>query len=587
MIATRFDPQSFFRHTDHVALHVAASEVFGLLKRSIDLPPQWAALVRRSDGDFDMVPAGRSVEGRDADDVVFIRVTPVDVSVALENLLSRDGFACTVDVTIRVGVLPERSELVSFHRTVMGSRRVAQASGLATFLEPSIRGALATCFQSNDASNLVHSAADLAASPILDALKGPCFTAGLVIDRSPVVRINSPAFRDLQEVRQKAETTKAEHEAARQVEQALARSREERLDQVTSLLTRLKELSAASPDAELPELIRAFAERDRGRLYDALFASEAPSVKTRWIIVAAGDELLFYDPRGSGSPVRSVQLSNVVGPARSVQTAIAKDGGKKLLIGGSIGVSVFSIDRSEPASSWPIADDPRPRGGFNAVAMSGEHLFASHSELGLWHWNLHETSSGRKLFPSLTAGAKAVRDVQVGGDWGFASIDHRVIRFSVNSPTDAVPHRVYSGAVGAITSLSATESDVLAGTSEGDVLRWAAGSDSAPTRIHTGSGRPVESVKSLICGGVRRLFHTETSLFVYARVLDDSYVCRYEAGGQTIRRIEVAPDIIVALNELRDRLFCWEIGRPEKPFAAIQVAAQTGHSIQDIALFPA
>ena len=36
MIVGKFDPQSFFHRTENVALHVPASELFGLLKRTID-----------------------------------------------------------------------------------------------------------------------------------------------------------------------------------------------------------------------------------------------------------------------------------------------------------------------------------------------------------------------------------------------------------------------------------------------------------------------------------------------------------------------------------------------------------------------
>ena len=63
-MAGKFDPQLFFQQADNVALHVAASELFSLLSRSLDLPPKWAALVTRETGDRVVVPVGGRVDGR-------------------------------------------------------------------------------------------------------------------------------------------------------------------------------------------------------------------------------------------------------------------------------------------------------------------------------------------------------------------------------------------------------------------------------------------------------------------------------------------------------------------------------------------
>ena len=87
-------------------------------------------------------------------------------------------------------------------------------------------------------------------------------------------------------------------------------------------------------------------------------------------------------------------------------------------------------------------------------------------------------------------------------------------------------------------------------------------------------------------GGLKRLFYTDTSVAVFARVLGDTFTCRYEAAGQTLRRVEVAPDVIVATNEIRDRLVFWRPSRPDTPLAVVAVSPLTGHSIQDVTLVP-
>jgi hypothetical protein len=53
-----------------------------------------------------------------------------------------------------------------------------------------------------------------------------------------------------------------------------------------------------------------------------------------------------------------------------------------------------------------------------------------------------------------------------------------------------------------------------------------------------------------------------------------------------LRRVEVAEDLVVATNELRDRLICWRPAQPAKPIETIAVAALCGRSIQDACLVP-
>jgi hypothetical protein len=96
--------------------------------------------------------------------------------------------------------------------------------------------------------------------------------------------------------------------------------------------------------------------------------------------------------------------------------------------------------------------------------------------------------------------------------------------------------------------------------------------------------RAAESLWMLATHGVKRLVFTDTSLSVHASVLGDNFRCEYEAGGQTIRRVEVAPDLLVATTDLRDRLICWDPAKPDEPQCVVPVSRLCGHSIQDICL---
>ncbi|MBI4717637.1 MAG: hypothetical protein HY763_07525 [Planctomycetes bacterium] len=593
-MSTRFDPQPFFTQTQHVALCVAASEVFGMLARSLALPAAWAALVTRTGGDQRFVPAGGRVDGTDAAGVLFVRTTPFEVTLTEEGLVTRDKFQCRAELRLSVSVVPERSELSSFQRTVLGSHRVGKCDAVARFLQPLVRSALAEFAAGRSAADAVTAlAAEELSAAVREAAQSGCFAAGMSLENVLHAQLTSPQFQNVQRVEEDAARRRAEHEATQQVEEALRESREKHLDQLTALLDRLSELSRKSPDVELPELIRTFTEKQRGELYEALFAAETPTARTQSVVIAASDEVVFFDAESPAAPRRRVPIQGPAGPIRSIQSAADAAGRSALLLGAATGVYRLAPDGSEPDALLLLPDPPLVRGGFNAVATEGEWVLGTHSELGICDWHVGDamqghapTIQGRRRFEDLTRGAKAVRGASSLNGNFFVSVDDRVIQWRAGE--DAVaPAAVFGGGSGIITALSVTESGIFAGTADGEVLHWPGGPGDKPHRLHRGAGRPVESLWLLVSQGVRRLFFTDTTGYVHAQVLGDSFACRYEAGGQTLRRVEVAPDLVAATNDLRDRLFLWAPGKPERPLATLPVGAMIGHSIQDVCLLRA
>ena len=586
MPTTRFDPQTFFQRVENVALHVPATEVFSLFKRSLDLPAAWAAMVTRNDGDQTLVRPGGAVEAADGEDVLFVRTTPVEAALTENDLTSGDGFRCRVDVRVRLRINPERGDLLAFSKALLGSHRVVQTARIAAFLQPAVRGALAKLVAERDAALLVNGElGDAAASVLAQALEGPCFQAGLLIEGRPAASFESGTLRHVLQTKEEAAKRRAEHEAGRQLEEAIERAQREHLDHLTSLLARLKELAAAAPEAELPELLRTFSESQRSELYEALFEAERPESRTQWIVVAAGEELLFYDALRPDAPSRRLKVTGEAGPVRSVQMVTASDEGPLLMLGGQTGVYRQPIDRASPDRVWIVPDARDVRGGFNAVDLAGDRVFATHSELGLWEWPTDQTVPGRARFESVTRDAGAVRFVRFFGGRVYFTVDDRVVSFTADAEDESSP-RFFTGSASTLTALCITDEDVFAGNAEGEILQWPKAGGGAPQRLHFGSKRPAESLWLLDSQGVRRLVFADTSLHVHAKVLGDSFACRYEAGGQTLRRVEIAPDLIVATNDLRDRLFCWSPGRPDRVQAIVSVSRLTGQSVQDVCLVP-
>ena len=586
MAASKFDPQLFFQRADNAALYVPASELFGFLKRTLDLPAQWAAMVRRTTGDHVVVRAGGTVDSAEVEDVLFVRVTPVEVALEEEGIITRDRYQCRVELRLRISIIPERSELLSFQKTLLGSHRVLQASGIARYLQPALRAALAKLAAERDGAELVDGRlTDAISAAMAKALEAPCFAAGLMLDGLPFARFDSSTLRQVQEVEEETVRRRAEHESAHQLQAALEQAEAKHLDHLASLLARLKEMASSSPEVELPELLRTFSERQRGELYEAIFASEPVIAQTQWVVAAGGEELIFFDPQGPGEPARRLRVAGKAGPVRSIQTVRDSDGRIVLLLGAATGVYRWPIDRTDPDLTFVVEGAPPARGGFNSVAMVGDRVFASHSELGLFEWDMDEPSSARPRFESMTRNAKAVRGAVFFDGGIYCAIDDRVIRWPADEAVDR-PTNIYTGSMTTITALCPTKEGLFAGNGDGDILHWPTGCDTKPERLHTGLNRAAESIWLLTSHGVRRIVYTDTSLHVHARVLGDNFTCRYEAGGQTLRRVEVAPDMLVATNDLRDRLICWAPGRPATPKATIGVSRLCGHSIQDVCLVP-
>jgi hypothetical protein len=584
MTAGRFDPQPFFAHPQAVAARVAAGELFGLLRRSIELPAQWIALVHRTAGDRAVVSGGGVLSSDGVEEVVFVRATPVELSLRVPEAGSSDGHACQATVMLRVAAIAEPSDLTGFAEEVLGSRRTATVADLARRMEPSVRAALQTLAANRSASDLVDGpAAATAGEALAVGLQGVCFSTGLRLDGEPGVRFESASLRESQRVARDAAIARSEHEAAVDLQGAIRRAQREHVDHLADLLKRLDELAVAAPTVTLGELIRTFTERQRGQIYEALFAATPALARTRWIVVSTGDEVLFYDPQSPSSLARRVPISGSAGQVRSVTAAFDRDGASVLLLGASTGVYRLPLDRSEPDLTVAVCDSPAVRGGFNAAAIQGDRILASHSELGLWSWSVRNPSEAEPLFPSMTRGAQAVRGLHVFEGSAYASVDDRAIRWRLDAAA-AAPDRIFVGAGDTITALRATAIGLFAGTSEGDVVYWPTLQDGYPERLHGGGRRAVESIALTSAHGIHTLVFADTSLSAQARVVGDSFACRYEAGGQTIRRVAVAGDLLVGLNDLRDRLFLWTPGRPQQPAAIIPVAASTGRTIQDVCL---
>jgi len=592
MVIKRFDPKRFFRQSDTVAAAFPADELFGFLNRTLDLPADWAALVTQTHGEFKLHAAGSTLSADDATEVVVARCTAVEITLTDPGAVSADGYRCTATTTLRVRTIPERGELVSLRKNLMGSHRVVTAGSLARYLNPAWREALLAFAEGRDVGRLIDQKdADELRATLQRELGGPCFNAGLILDGPPATRFESDTFTQVRLTAEAAARRRDEHAALRQLEQAIETAQSAHLGHLEQLLGRLKSIATESPQARMGDLLKTFSESERGELYGALFTAQAPAATTQWIVVAAGTQLLYYDPAAPDEPRRRVAVPDTLGALRSVQAVIQPEGGTVMLIGSARGVHEMPPAGVQPTCTYHAPQRDGLRGGVNAATLIGQRVVASHSELGVIVWERGDPSTGTSILNDLTRDARTVRHVHHSSGGLFVSVDDRVIHLPADQILDRAatpppPDGVYTGSTDVITALWTDRTRILAGNAAGQIVQWRLGDPGSIQVLHAGNDRAVESIELFEHDGVERLFFTDTSSAVHARVLGDSFACRYEAGGQTIRRAEFAADWIVAMNELRDRLMLWPIGAPAQPLHVIPVSRTFGRSVQDVCLLP-
>jgi hypothetical protein len=214
----------------------------------------------------------------------------------------------------------------------------------------------------------------------------------------------------------------------------------------------------------------------------------------------------------------------------------------------------------------------------NAAALAGQRLLATHSEVGLLSWPI-EGGAMQPLLESKTAGARTVRFITSNEDgWVWLTADDIVYTF--RGAGDEV--QAYRGAGSPISALVVDRQGVFAGTQAGDVWRWPPGRASEPEQLVCGAGRAVGGLSFVETGGIGHLVYADGSAGLHAKVLGDSYVCRYESGGPPIVWALAGEDLLIGVNDPPDTLVLWRPHEPAEPITRIPVGRQASQFLRDV-----
>lgn len=588
MANPKFDFRQFAATTDTVAAAVPAEQVFGLLNRSLELPAGWAALAVGEHGDDLVVGAGGRVSSDGVRDVLFFRSTPLALKFQERDLASSDAYQCDATVMVTVAVVADRSDLISLRNVLMGSRRALRLGDLEQYLRWPVRQTLINFSEKHTADELADGAAlDEFRAALKEALGRVCFSSGLAMQGMAQASISSAGLARTRAEEERAAIAEDVQEAREQLQSAFAAARSKHLTHLQEVLGKIEQIAGRATGVKVADLVRTFTEQDRAQIYETLWQLLPPRERTKWIVVAAGNELLYYDPVGGDRPVRRVTMPESAGMLRSITLERDETAGPSLLVGAHRGVHVIAPDGDAPVMSYLFdAMVGDVRGGVNGAALTRDRVFCTHSEVGLASWIRKDPLTMQRLLSSLTEGAKVVRHARVCDGHLWFSADDKVICAPLDDVDDAEKAVIRSVGRSFVSALQVTSAGVYAGTDDGRVLFWREGETGRPEQLATGRDEPVESVECRLLGGVDRVVFTDSSEGIKSRILGDTFQCLYEGAHTPVRRCEVAEDLLAGISGNRDKVFCWLPHAPAAPSTTLQVSRLTGRTVQDIALIP-
>lgn len=569
---------------------VPGGRLFSWMCRSILIPAGWAALGRRIGQDPLLVGAGKSYEDDNTEDVLFIRSGPVRCSVEAADLRSADGYTCNGSIEVGVRVMEDSSELSAFRRTVVGSSEIVRRMDLQRHLQWELHKVLAGLAGRHNAEELLGRVDAAEVRRVLEEhLGGIALSSGLSLDGPAVVHFDSPAYREYRRQQATLESRNRHVAARTRIQQALAQAQKERLSHITEILQHLQAATESRTDLSVVDLLRTFGESERAEMYAALWHLAQPSRKTRHVAAVSGQDVLLFTPDDLKADPRRLSLPDELGPLRSVNVDARSLDAQLLMVGARLGVHLVDWNSGAVVDSLSAAELDSGidiLGGVNAVAMSDYRIYATHSELGLLGWPRGMFAAPvEKMLPEVTSGADTVRGARfVEGQLWF-SVDEEVW-CQPEEGLSACKPTLYAGARERISALTLSGGLLYAGTVCGQVLVWEIGEPDSARVIRGASGNPVESLAVLDNGAVDHLLIADRGNALQALVVEDSYIRRYESGSTPVRRAAVAEDVLVAMNDNRDRLIAWDPRDPSNPAAMVIVPHLTGSTIQDLCIVP-
>ncbi len=567
----------------------------GLLSED-PIPERWMGLVIKADGRRRYVPASENPRVERGDKLVLVRNRPITVPLSVSKCPAARGNLVDGTCELLVRWQPREDDLAALERSLLSEPLtlqrladvVADAGGLT---------AMRQFVREQSAEKLVREdTRDELLAALCEQLKKFAFETGMELDRIAGLEFTSKSFERQaslkRETRQRVERIKS----AEMVDAAALAATKRRLGDLGNILEQLKSASGGDEKTQWHQLLPALSPADRGKLLENLWRITPNRHVAAAIVVVVGNECLWLDPGDPERIRRRVTLADDLGGLRSVTFSPSRN---LLLIGAASGVWALDADSGEVAAKFEVPDVEPPRTGFNAAVTAGDRLYATSSQLGCWSWPLSNVGDADS---DVAAGASPAVDsrecppkpilVPEGGvpkriRAVVATDDGRVL-FAADDcvqvyQPDTDELGVLSAAEDVIHCMAVLEDKLFVGTGTGKLFHvdlnhpddWWLVQQMTATIESVQPRRWTDLIELVVPAGPRGISGIYDGEGVVTRLLDSA---------TPIRRAWACDDVVVGLNQLRDRLVVMNANLPERTGREAKIAQMTGQSIQDACL---
>lgn len=563
----------------------------GLLSET-PIPDKWMGLIEKPDGRRRFAPAGETPRADRGDRLLLVRNRPLTVPLEIQDAPSRDGLPITCVCEILVRCPAREDELAQLARSMLAPDalhlnqlrdRVAHAGG--------DRG-LRDFVRAHDAPALLEQ--DRRAE-VLGALRGALkaflFESGLEIERLGRLEFRSESYVARQAHQRQTQARLEQIRAREMVESAALAATQRRLDDLSTLLHKLRAAAGAQDGSQWRQLLPALSPAERGKLLENLWRITPNPRPAAAIVVIAGDECLWLDPKQPSNVLRRSTPPSELGGLRSLSFLPASN---QIAIGAALGVWLIDADAGARPRAFRAATTTTARTGFNSAAIVEQRLYATHSQLGCWSWSLEDPADARPILQPQSGVPRTVR--------AATALPHGRMAFAADDSVHVFDPRsgglsVLASADDVIHALAVIDQTLLAGGGDGkllamdlDVRTGAAHSSSATPPgaegvsfwrvLHRGTG-PIESIHPRRWNDLIEIVIPNGPHGVCAVYEQEGLTVRLVESDAPIRRAWTCDDLLVGLTENRDRLVVLHSGRPERSGEVAAIGRMTGHSVQD------
>jgi len=356
----------------------------------------------------------------------------------------------------------------------------------------------------------------------------------------------------------------------------------ERLNRTANLIKQFQEFRATAPQLAAGEILQRIAPVDpaeQAEMMRALLQAGAQDHAGMKLWAVAGPHLIAIDSASENAGSEILSPPAALGPLRSVQKAVVESR-TVLLIGARSGVLV--VDPTKPQEAATYADAATvSQLGFNAAAVAGGRLWATHGESGLVGWDLE---TGDK--PSVSVRQANVSFTPFAPRCLCALDQDRLICASGNrlleiSAAGAVREIGDSSPAPIISILAMDGGDVCVVHEDGEMCRRDRSQLAVVSRARRCGRLTAASVLPWM-GSVRLLLAGDDGS-VLCVGLDDELVSQYFNPYSGMRFATVAAaDRVAAVSADRQRILLWPSWDGRKPANEIHVPSLARHRVADV-----